>query len=146
MTVTAPRRSAVARDPHVVEVARQVNRTTGAVALNWFLAKGDAVATQSLKRHHQLDGLRSVDVGLGPEQLAYVSSLAAMYHTQPGAEGFLDLDGHFTCAKEYVSAPRQHVLVRPFCQSPPYRIAPRPGAAGVGKYKNAAAPDLQWAT
>lgn len=120
------------RDPHVVEIARQVRRSPGEVVLNWFLRMGGSAATQSLSAKHRRAALRAPTVPLTLGQLSFLNRVAAMYHTQPGTPGFPVAElGGFSCAG---GGDARHRLVRPFCQSPPYRVAPPAGVVVSTSY------------
>ena len=124
-------------DAHVVEIARQVGRSPGEVALHWWLRAGGAAATQSLHELHRRQALRAHTVPLTAGHLAYLDSLAALYHRQPDTQGppVTELSG-YTCSG--VGSAR-HVLLRPLCQSPPYRVQPPEGVyvpAAAAENKN----------
>jgi hypothetical protein len=107
----------------VLEVARQMNRSGGEVALAWALTLGGSAATQSLSESHQREGLLAHSVRFSAAQFGYLSRVAALYHTQPGTAGFPaggSEIGGFTCAAGTGAA--KHTLSWPFCQSPPYRV------------------------
>jgi diketogulonate reductase-like aldo/keto reductase len=130
------------RDPHVAEIARQVRRSPGEVVLNWFLRMGGSAATQSLSAKHRRAALRAPTVPLTLGQLSFLNRVAAMYHTQPGTPGFPVAElGGFSCAG---GGDARHRLVRPFCQSPPYRVAPPAGVVVSTGYDNSTQSNLDW--
>ena len=113
---------------------RQVGRSASDVILNWALHMGGAAATQPVKAKHRRSALRAHDIPLSTAQLAMLNRLGAMYHTQAGTSKF-PIDGEFggfTCGAGTNNNP--HVLFRPLCHSPPYRIAPPTKFEGDTKY------------